>query len=236
MKRFKIMIPAAGRSQRFVDAGYDTPKPDLLIEYGRVKHGTEKRQRKMLDWALDALPSTLIGPIVIGMRNGMTGPERPHVPVVMHHSRGQAHTLLYMINAVCQCDEPILVINSDVVFLQQDLIRTCEEVAHGADTGILVYRSDSEALSYVDRVPYATRFAEKRPISAFAMAGAWAFRSCYELEASLKTVCQNNGEPYLSQAMKRLRGVHACYQTEARNVLDWGTPEALAATGARIVT
>lgn len=232
MLRFKVMVPAAGRSTRFQEAGYETPKPDLVVEYGKPKS-----RKKMLDWALASMPSTIIGPIVVGYRHDMRGPERPHVPVWIHNSRGQAHTLLLMINAACQHDEPILVINSDVVFVQQDLMRICEEVERGADTGVLVYRSGSEALSYVDRMPYASRFAEKRVISDFAMAGAWAFRSCWELEKHLKTACTHGfGEPYLSHAMNRMRGVHACYQTEASRVLDWGTPEALAATGARIVT
>lgn len=229
MTRFRVMVPAAGQSRRFVETGYATPKPDLMIEYGG-------QRKKMLDWALASLPSTIIGPIVVGCRHDMIGPERPHVGLTVHRSRGQAHTLLVMINETCQHDEPILIINSDVVFQTQDLLRTCEEVERGADTGVLVYRSENEAMSYVDRVPYATGFQEKRRISDFAMAGAWAFRSAHALEERLKIVCQHNIEPYLSHAMNKLRGVHACYQTESTRVLDWGTPEALAATGARIVT
>lgn len=228
MTRFRVLVPAAGMSQRFVDAGHATPKPDLVINH--MGHSVT-----MLDWALSALPHTLIGPIVAGVRTEMTGPFRPHVRVNIENSMGQAHTLLAMMHATCLRDEPVLVINSDVVFAQQDLVSTCEEVLKGADSGILVYRSESKAMSYVDRVPYATRFVEKNRISAFAMAGAWAFRSSNQLQDCLEYAYANNDEPYLSHAMNAMRGVHACHQTEAKHVLDWGTPEALAATGARIV-
>jgi hypothetical protein len=223
--RFKVLVPAAGRSERFAAAGYLKPKPDLLIEYDGMR-------AKMLDWAISPLPRLVTGPVVVGAAPGMAGPDAACALVRVHNSRGQAHTLMTLIGEMYHRDEPLLIINSDVVFEKEDLSSICREVAHGADIGILVQRSDSTAMSYVDRVPYSNKYAEKLVISKFAMSGAWAFRSSARLLDALVSV-QDMPEPYLSHAMNRMNGVHSC--VVAGKILDWGTPDAVVASGARIV-
>lgn len=228
MMKFRVLIPAAGYSRRFAEAGHQTLKPDLVIEHA----GSQKR---MIDWVLSALPHPIIGPVIFGAHPKLDGPARPVVRINIHSSRGQAHTLLNMLRATCKGDFPLLIVNSDVVFQQNDLASACRQVIEGADSGVLVYKSDNPEMSYVNAVPYATDFAEKRQISAFAVAGAWAFRSSQHLYDGLKDACMNMREPYLSHAMNKMGGVHACHLIEARDVLDWGTPEAVKASGARIV-
>lgn len=229
MTKFRVLIPAAGYSRRFADAGYQKLKPDLVIAH-------DEKRKRMIDWVIDALPFAIIGPVILGAHPQLGGPEsRPVVRVNIHSSRGQAHTLYNMIRAACKRDEPVLVLNSDVVFRTTDLAAACRQVVEGADSGVLVYKSENPEMSYVNAVPYATEFAEKRVISAFAVAGAWAFRSSEHLYGGLKDACVNMREPYLSHAMNKMGGVHACHQIEASSVLDWGTPDAVRVSGARIV-
>ena len=44
MKKYNLLLPIAGKAQRFLDAGYTMPKPLILA---RSKH--------VIDWALDSV-------------------------------------------------------------------------------------------------------------------------------------------------------------------------------------
>jgi len=230
VNKFRLIVPAAGTSRRFRDAGYATPKPDLVIEFNGEK-------KKMLDWVLDEIPFSAVGPVVIAAHPHSVGPDAPHCSIVVHNSRGQAHAVLCALDATTPerfADVPVLVMNCDMVICLEDIVRTCEQVSYNsADVGILTTESKSEAYSYVNSFPFPTRFAEKRAISAHAMVGAWAFRSSRQLRDALQFVCRNHNEPYLSAALAKMSAVFKC--AHASSFLDWGTPESIAASGARIV-
>lgn len=234
-RNFRLLIPAAGESRRFREAGHSRPKPALPIAYG-------SRVQTMLEWVLGGVPTTRLGPTIVGAHPDLGLSEmvlRPHVRVPVSSTRGQADTLRQMIEAACPNDAQLLIVNADVVFTMSDVNSLLNEIDFGgADTATMVVRVDRPDLSksYVSSFPWATGFAEKDPISSYAVAGAWAFRSSTHLWTVLQYVCNTmQAEPYLSHAMDNMRGCHACCLAEHR-VMDWGTPEEIERHGARIVT
>lgn len=231
MSKFRVLVPAAGRSLRFLDAGYETLKPDL-----ELRRPGESTTRSMIDWVLSALPHTEIGPVVVGAHPLLNGPSRPHVRYVTSHTRGQAQTLHRMLTATCPIDEPILVLNADVVFSTSVICAVMRLVDQGADVGIAVHESESTAYSYVNSFPYPTKFAEKLCLSKYAMSGVWAFRSPVALRERLEKVCLDMIEPFLSHGLGRLPGVKECHLIEPSDFADLGTPDAVRDAGWEIVS
>ncbi len=48
MKKYNLLLPIAGKAQRFLDAGYTMPKPLILA---KGKH--------VIDWSLDSIDTIL---------------------------------------------------------------------------------------------------------------------------------------------------------------------------------
>lgn len=146
-------------------------------------------------------------------------------------TQGQADTLLKMSRHVDPMRRAV-VVNCDNVFLVdlRLLTRGPESVS------MLVHESTDPACSYVDQVPNPTRFAEKRVISRWALSGAWGFLSSRQLGSALGKLLQTTdrtaGEFYLSTALNYVGGRKSAVVIGRDQVLDWGTPAALAATGA----
>ena len=44
MKKYNLLLPIAGKAQRFIDAGYTMPKPLILA-----------KNKHVIDWALDSV-------------------------------------------------------------------------------------------------------------------------------------------------------------------------------------
>ena len=47
MKKYNLLLPIAGKAQRFLDAGYTMPKPLILA-----------KGRHVIDWSLDSIDTT----------------------------------------------------------------------------------------------------------------------------------------------------------------------------------
>lgn len=220
--RKRILIPAAGRSERFREAGYETPKPFLGVSYKGV-------ETTMLGHVLRSLPND---DYLIGVPSGYDdGANR----VVIPHSRGQADTLLQLARH-CQEDGPVLIVNSDVVFRTSELDYLFRVLSF-YDGSLLVQNASNPAMSYVDRVPHPTRFAEKERISDWGISGAWAHRSVFALRDALEKVVSDAGpgEPYLSHALNLVKGDwYAREIAPSIDMVDWNTPMALKASGAEI--
>lgn len=230
-RRVKVVIPAAGDSRRYSEAGIAIPKPDLRVKF-------RGHTRTMLEHVISTIPN-ICGKTYVGLRPDMVGPKSTHFERVdIRNSAGQADTVLQILDRFTE-DSPLLVMNSDALIERAALRRIIDDVTDRKfSVGIVVQRTHNEGMSYVDQVPHPVRFVEKQRLSAFGMSGAWSFRSSRELDDALRYLLghrrMSKGEPYLSQALNYVGGKKVTLEIEPHDIVDWNTPEAFAASGAVI--
>lgn len=233
-KHVTVLIPAAGRSERFVQHGYHGSKALLRVEHEGV-------QRTMLGHVLRTLPDYTR--CIVGCRS------RDHVGFYAHaihavplvHTSGQADTLRQILEHIGTDYESVcLVVNCDALVPRAHLRALVDLVLYeNYGVAALVHRTRDSNCSFVDQIPHPTVFREKEPISEYGMSGAWAVRSPAHLLDALRMSVFNDavvsGEHYLSTALNRVPGPYVAYQTTPEQIVDWNTPEALEASGARIL-
>jgi hypothetical protein len=233
LNRIQVIVPAAGQSRRFKEKGIDKPKPLIKFSYNS---GT---RQTMLEHSIRGVANR---PIHIGCRQedyedfkGEFGNfENFHI-YGLDTTQGQAHTvqnILYHGNF--KLDKPVLVVNCDQMFLYPlDMFaRQCEDF----EAGVLVFDGqENKAYSYVDNFPIFQRAEEKQPISPWAIAGAFYFRSVALLVRALKDQedtyiggwSVKSGEPYLSHTFQFVDGDKLAVHMPKDKLVGWGTPEQL---------
>jgi NDP-sugar pyrophosphorylase family protein len=235
MSELWVVVPAAGDSRRFKDAGYDIPKPLLKV---KSKLGII---RYMMEHAL--VPTLFLdghreGPIV-----GLPWDSNPPATGLNYRrigkTLGQADTVLQLIKNLPE-DDHVLVLDCDMVLQQKDIemLVALITVGNEYDVAIAVTKTFDPNASRVDSIPWPTRFVEKEPISEYGIVGARAFKDIgtlrYALEKTL-TLYKNIGkEPYLSVAINHYPGTK--YAHLISEYTDWGTPQRIKESGAEIVS
>lgn len=227
MSELYTIIPAAGVSKRFKEAGYETPKPLLYV---KSKDGTIA---SMVAHVVDSAPfeNCLIGlPIGQKQPDDLTG-----AAVGIKSTTGQADTI-YQIVRMLDDDSSILVLDCDMVLLTKDIDKLVEMIKV-YDVAIAVTETFDPNSSRVDQVPFPTKFVEKEPISQWGIVGARAFKNAGLLTDALRKTLEwakaLNVEPYLSHAINLYPGTK--YAHVITEYQDWGTPERLQQSGAVIV-
>jgi len=220
-----IVVPAAGESRRFKEAGYTIPKPFLMIDD-------------------EGLVMTMIGhvlydinhyeKILVGLSN--LAPDDFEFPsILIENSIGQADTVYRMLSCLPQ-EDSVLVLDCDMI-LEADDIQKMMDFLKNYDVVIAVAESFNPNASRVDQVPFPTRFVEKEPISQYAIVGARAFKNIGLLKKALERTLDRykkiGQEPYLSVAINHYPGTK--YAHQITKYTDWGTPEAVKSSGAKIV-
>lgn len=220
-----IVIPAAGESRRFKEAGFSTPKPFLVLE------DPSGMQTEMLRHVLLSLPMPYDSRVIVGTTEPMG--DLPHV--VIPHTRGQADTVYQMVKTLPSAD-PVLVLDCDMLLRTED-ITALLHLLTVYDMVTAVAETFDPNASRVDRVPFPTRFVEKQPISQWGMVSGRGFKKCGELAHALQTelatcairVALSQGhvisqqEPYLSSAMNLYNGTK--YAHVITEYVDLGTPQ-----------
>ncbi len=221
-----ILIPAAGESRRFKEAGHKTPKPFLQIQNRKGK------VQSMIEHVLDTVPSTRI---YVGV------PEQYRYEIQyggvgiipIFRTLGQADTVWQMVDRLPDKDGPLVVLDCDMILQTSDLKIIMSMLGSYAVTVAVTETFDPNA-SRVDAVPYPTRFVEKQPISSWGIVGARGFHSVRELETCLRIyVSAVAKEPYLSEVMNLYPG--KAYAHVIDDYEDWGTPERIKESGAKII-
>jgi MobA-like NTP transferase domain len=226
MSKVVAVILAAGQSRRFVEAGYKTPKPFLVI---RDQDGTEGQ---MVNFVLNTLPPTVTA--LVAVPPDYTFMERENVRGVhIAHTRGQADTAYQVVRHLPK-DRQVILLDCDMVLRYQD-VRDLIALLELFETVTAVTNTFDPNASRVDQVPFPTRWVEKQPISSWGIVGARAFRNAGRLTEALKQVIEEPGEPYLSTAMNYYQSFGQNYAHEIFQFQDWGTPERIIASGAQIV-
>ena len=221
-----IVVPAAGNSVRFKDAGIEIPKP--LIELVRPGRG----RGTMLEHALQPWMGTKDGvKITVGCQYGEDAKEfQARLPrwidvCGMKPTKGQASTV-FNVASTFEGGTPLLVINSDVgIDYPLDIFATQCQAFHA---GALVFPSCDERYSFIDEYPLFDKPVEKRNISGLAMSGATYFASTNLFLDSFKrheeSNTRHNGELYLSETLGFCPGRKLAVAAQANQLHQWGTP------------
>ena len=199
-----IVIPMAGRGQRFVDAGYRVPK--MLIE----AHG-----KSLLQWSVDSLPLSLCRRLVfVGLAEheqefGLStrirdwygdGPQLDFVflPGV---TGGQAETVLAARPFIAP-EKPLLIFNIDTAFHSSTLAGA---LADDDNDGVLGAFDSGEArfsFAAINKAGQVTKVAENVPISNNALTGLYHYRRAGDFLAVADEAIKKNervkGEFYVA--------------------------------------
>lgn len=239
MPGLSIVVPAAGRGQRFREIGIETPKP--LIRFARTGADAAPR-RSMLEHAISGAPEAV--QILVGcpadqhdqFSEALEGAPCTRV-VPIRKTTGQADTVLQLLDQTVALNQ-VLVVNSDQGFKGHLLDLLCRSGHHDpqAQHALFTFDSTDPRFSYVDRIPRFSLAAEKRVISTHAIAGAYWFACAYDLYRILHEHVQgptdHAGEHYLSGALEAFAFRHGsglALPLALGALLSWGTPEQLLA-------
>ncbi len=229
-----IVIPMAGRGERFTAAGYDQPK--MLIE----AHG-----KTLLQWSVDSLPLSLGTRIVfIGLREhesgyglaGMIHDRYGSACEVSFHwldkvTRGQAETVLTAEHLIPP-DRPLLIYNIDTAFCSPTLLGVLLDPRNDGVLGGFRSRDPRFSFALLGPDGEVERIVEKEAISDCALTGLYYCRVAADfLDATKEAVARGatvRGEFYVAPILNDL------VAKGRRFVVDWaeahhilGTPEEL---------
>lgn len=225
-----IVVPAAGRSQRFKESGIFTPKP--LLEFS--VDGEEPRT--MLEWAVRGAPDW---PVHVGLRkedmDSLPGciPSRFEFHEVQYPGEGQASTVEQVVREAGLEFESILVVNVDSTFVPPVLSHFVELcIADVVIAGALVTRSTRPDFSYILPLSGNSFHAavEKERVSDLALVGAYYFFDGLEVIqafAQQKALMDRapNGEFYISSLFKYIPEKKFSMEIGNEKILSFNTPE-----------
>lgn len=141
-------------------------------------------------------------------------------------TNGQADTAQQAVEAI---EGPIVIVNCDNGFetTLSDFGMMC--IGNDVACGALVFGSNGETrYGYVDNAPWFTYGTEKSPVSRWALAGAFYFRSRHVLREAYATAPFSAGkECYLSQLFASIPGNKMAVRIQRDQLHEWGTPSDL---------
>ena len=185
-----VLIPAAGRGQRFRSAGFDWEKPFIEVE-----------GRRMVDAAISNLGiSAIIRPIFLGMAVPFPSPGSV---CTIKETRGTAETCLLCKNQI-DGDSPLLIANCDQI-LEWDHLSFYYFCQNTKLDGVIVTfdcQHSDPRWSYCEMNNDGTvkRVAEKEPISTVANVGVYFWKRGSDFvkyaERMIEKDIRVNGEYY----------------------------------------
>lgn len=206
-----VIIPLNGSGRRFVDEGYDVPKPLIKIQ-----------GKPMINWVIESLNLDQSDQVVIiynntldsydfcsGLQNQFDKTKFKFIPLKFE-TRGAAETILCGLNNMDtqELQNSCMLVDCDTIYFT-DIVTKYKKVQGNA----IFYFQDNEdkpIYSYIktDDSGHVTDIREKDKISDNANTGAY----CFESGALLKTYCQkllNSGdrsknEFYISGVYKKM--------------------------------
>lgn len=172
--RYNVLLPIAGKAQRFLDQGYTVPKPLILA-----------KTKQVIDWAMESIDyenCNLIFAVRLEHIHNYSIDEilknkfgnNVKIVVVDHDTDGSVSTCMLAEEHINN-DLPLIIYTPDVYF--QDTFKP-SEIDENLDGLILTFKANSPAHSYValDENGFATRTAEKQVISSDAAVGVYYFK------------------------------------------------------------
>lgn len=225
-----VIVPAAGRGQRFREAGFDEIKP--LIRF------TFDPGRRRMSMLFHAIYGTEGWRKIIGVPLGTVLPSSLDMTYGNFYgvapNGGQADTVVELLRYFTLEDKgPVLVLNCDTSFrgtVLRDFCHACWTTGMKAGA-VVVHRDDGSSYSFVDNAPIFHRAAERVRLSPWAIAGATWFRNTEilldALGDALDSGVTHNGERYLSTALGLVPGPKLAFPIREELFMEFGTPEKL---------
>jgi len=213
----QIVIPMAGRGQRFRDAGYDTPKPLIeldgcsLIEIV-VANITPTRSHRIIVCAL--AEHLADGSLERTLRN--VAPE-VEVVVVDAVTDGPAATV-ELATALLDPDAPLLIANSDQ-YVDIDIDDYLDSLDRSDGSIMTFHRVDDPKWSYVeyDAAGRIVGVLEKVPVSDHATVGIYTYRRAGDFLWAASQMrargIRTNGEIYVAPGYTLLAGERGLHLT-----------------------
>lgn len=235
-----VVIPAAGRGSRFVDAGYDIPKP--FIDVGgltMIQRVIDNLYVPGCRYKLVLRREHLSIPIVGQVLCKLEDEHKQNVDVVYLDSlsEGPAQSVAIAINDLDD-DEELLVANSDqlVDFDCNNLISYAKKC--GADGAILTFTETLHdpkwSYAKIDSNYRVQEVAEKDPISSSATVGIYYFATVRlfnkAYEAMVDKQIKVNGEYYVCPLYNELISLGAnivAYEISSSKMHGLGIPSDL---------
>ncbi len=174
-KKYNLLLPIAGRAQRFLDAGYNMPKPLIM-----------SKNRHIIDWSMSSVELSdcnIIFAVRLEHINNFSIDailkkkygEDINIVVVDRVTDGSVSTCL-LAKEYIDNDLPLIIYTPDVYF-ENKFDPT--EISKDLDGFILTFKANSAAHSYVelDSSGLALRTAEKEVISQNAAVGVYYYKT-----------------------------------------------------------
>jgi len=174
MKKYNVLLPVAGKAQRFLDQGYKMPKPLIMA-----------KTKQVIDWAMESIDTTdcnLIFAVRLEHINNFSIDDilkqkfgqGIKIVVVDHDTDGTVSTCL-LAKDLINNDSPLIIYCPDVCFQSQLRPSSIDESLDGF---VLTFKANNPAYSYVatNSEGYATKTAEKQVISSDAAVGVYHFK------------------------------------------------------------
>lgn len=239
MKKYNLLLPIAGKAQRFLDAGYTMPKPLILANHKHV-----------IDWSLESVDYSECNLIFIVRLDHIYNfsidkilkqkfGDDIQIVVLDKITRGALETCV-LAEQYIDNDIPLLIYTPDVYFEPQFKPST---IPNGSEGFLLTFLANSADHSYsqCDINGKVSRVVEKEVISEHANVGLYYFNSGKEFLKYGKEVIDNNmlvkNEFYIApmyNLMIRDGKYVTCSDTEKMHVL--GTPSTLEFFSERVTT
>ena len=227
MKKYNLLLPIAGKAQRFIDAGYMMPKPLILA-----------RRKHVIDWAIESIKTDDCNLIFIVRLDHIYNfsidkilkqkfGEDIKIVTVDHVTRGALETCT-LAKEYIDNDLPLYIYTPDVYFQPQ----FDPDCVKDADGFLLTFPANSPDHSYsdIDDQGVVSRVIEKEVISQHANVGLYYFKTGkmflhYAIDAIQKNMLVK-GEFYIAPIYNTMifdgLKVTAC-DTEKMHIL--GTPD-----------
>ena len=174
MKKTNILIPIAGRGQRFVDQGYVMPKQLIMVD-----------DKQMIDWSLDSIKKKDECNLIFAIRRDHISNfsldkilktrygDDIKIIVIDKITRGSVETCLQAEEYINNDD--LLVVYTLDVFFEPFFDPT--DIDTSINGSILTFKSNNPAYSYasLDKNKNVIKTAEKEVISENAAVGVYTF-------------------------------------------------------------
>ena len=200
-KKYNLLIPMAGRGQRFVDAGYTVPKQLIHI-----------KEKQLIDISLGSIDMSDCNLIFV-VRDDQVYNLR--IDEILKSKFGSDISIVttdgLTEGSVCSCllareyidnDLPLIIHTLDIQFFPVFDPSTLD--TEDSDGLLLTFKSNSSNYSYVatDDAGIATKTAEKKVISPNACVGIYCFRRgsdfCKFADEMIEKDIRTNNEFYIS--------------------------------------
>jgi RpiB/LacA/LacB family sugar-phosphate isomerase len=239
MKKYNLLLPIAGKAQRFLDAGYTMPKPLILANHKHV-----------IDWSLESVDYSECNLIFIVRLDHIYNfsidkilkqkfGDDIQIVVLDKITRGALETCV-LAEQYIDNDIPLLIYTPDVYFEPQFKPNTIPNDSEGFLLTFLANSAD-HSYSQCDINGKVSRVVEKEVISEHANVGLYYFNSGKEFLKYGKEVIEENmlvkNEFYIApmyNLMIRDGKYVTCADTEKMHVL--GTPSTLEFFSERVTT